>query len=80
MKKFSKMTTSDLLSAEISVDFDFTTNVKIGGVKMGKGGGADGLSESLDSDYRYDNYSLGRSPKPPFSSCRFIGRLVSLSF
>jgi hypothetical protein len=39
MKKFSKMTTSDLLSAEISVDFDFTTNVKIGSVKMGKGGG-----------------------------------------
>jgi hypothetical protein len=39
MKKFSKMTTSNLLSAEIAIGFDFTANVKIGNVKIGRGGG-----------------------------------------
>jgi hypothetical protein len=39
MKKFSKMTTSDLISVEINVDFNFTSNVKMANVKIGKGGG-----------------------------------------
>jgi hypothetical protein len=39
MKKFSKMTTSSLLSAEVSVYFNFMSNVKIGNVKIGRGGG-----------------------------------------
>jgi hypothetical protein len=39
MKKLSKMTTSELMSIEVSTDFNFTSNVKMGNVKIGKGGG-----------------------------------------
>jgi hypothetical protein len=39
MKKLGKMTTSNLTSTEISVDFNFTSDVKMDNVKIGKGGG-----------------------------------------
>jgi hypothetical protein len=39
MKKLVKMTTSELMSIEADVDFDFTSNVKMDCVKIGGGGG-----------------------------------------
>jgi hypothetical protein len=39
MKKLGKMTTSSLLSAEVNVNIDFTSNVKMDNVKIGRGGG-----------------------------------------
>jgi hypothetical protein len=39
MKKLDKITTSNVTSVEVNVNFDFTSNVKIDSVKIGKGGG-----------------------------------------
>ncbi|MDR1486049.1 MAG: DUF1559 domain-containing protein, partial [Planctomycetaceae bacterium] len=73
MKKLGKITTSNVMSVEVSASFDFTSSVKMGNVKIDKGGGAGYLFESLYQNYRYDNSSLGRSAKPPFSFCRLFG-------
>jgi hypothetical protein len=39
MKKLGKITTSVQASIEVNVDFNFTSNVKMDNVKIGKGGG-----------------------------------------
>ncbi|MDR1483830.1 MAG: DUF1559 domain-containing protein [Planctomycetaceae bacterium] len=73
MKKLGKITTSNVMSIEVDVNFDVTSNVKVGNVKIDKGGGAGCLFESLYQNYRYDNSSLGRSAKPPLGFCRLFG-------
>ncbi|MDR2825106.1 MAG: DUF1559 domain-containing protein [Prevotellaceae bacterium] len=68
MKKFSEIKTSSLTSPEVQINFNLTANVK-----MGKGGGAGCLVESLDSVYCYDNHSLGRSAKSFLFFSRVLG-------
>ncbi|MDR1290806.1 MAG: DUF1559 domain-containing protein, partial [Planctomycetaceae bacterium] len=63
MKKTDSML--GFLSAEVNVNIDITTNVKIG-----KGGGGGRICK-FGNPIFCNNNSAGISPKPPFISCGF---------